>query len=124
MRDGLSCPVGGRWVVVFWSRKELSKKLTPQACIMIYAAASFAALRLEQLAGPDVNRIGSRARLTPRETAVLRLVSMGGQYHDVAAALGLGHETIRSHLKKAQAKLGARSRVHAVAEALRQNLIP
>jgi LuxR family quorum sensing-dependent transcriptional regulator len=42
----------------------------------------------------------------------------------VARALGLGEETIRSHLKKAQTKLGARSRTHAVAEALRQNLIP
>ena len=30
MRDGLTCPVGGRWVVAFWSRKELSKILTQQ----------------------------------------------------------------------------------------------
>jgi DNA-binding CsgD family transcriptional regulator len=124
MRDGLSCPVGGRWVVAFWSRKELSKILAPQARILIFAAASLAALRLEQLAGPDVNRLGSRARLTPRETAALRLVSMGGQCRDVAQALGLGDETIRSHLKKAQVKLGARNRTHAVAEALRQTLIP
>ena len=28
MRDGLMCPVGGRWVVGFWSRKELSNVLT------------------------------------------------------------------------------------------------
>ena len=28
MRDGLTCPVGGRWVVGFWSRKELSNVLT------------------------------------------------------------------------------------------------
>ena len=28
IRDVLSCPVGGRWVVVFWSRKDLSKILT------------------------------------------------------------------------------------------------
>ena len=124
MRDGLSCPVGGRWVIAFWSRKELSKILTAQARILIFAAASFAALRLEQLVGPDAHRIGSRAHLTARETAALRLASMGGRCQDVAQALGLGDETIRSHLKKAQIKLGARSRTHAVAEALRQNLIP
>ena len=124
MRDGLSCPAGGRWVVAFWSRKELSKILAPQTRILIFAAASFAALRLEQLAGLDVNRLGSRTRLTPRETAALRLVSIGGQCRDVAQALGLGDETIRSHLKKAQVKLGARNRTHAVAEALRQTLIP
>src|SRR5262245_30328346 len=53
MRDGLCCPVGGRWVVVFWSRKELSNIVTRPMRIMICAAADFAALRLEQLAGLD-----------------------------------------------------------------------
>ena len=124
IRDGFTCPVGGRWVVGFWSRKDLSNVLTQPIRIMIVAAASFAALRLEQLAGPDPNRIGSRSCLTPRELAVLRLVSAGAQSQDVARALDLGEETVRSHLKKAQTKLGARNRTHAVVEALRQNLIP
>jgi DNA-binding CsgD family transcriptional regulator len=124
MRDGLNCPIGGRWVVAFWSRRDLSQILTQHIRIMIVAAASFAALRLEQLAGPDSNRIGLHTSLTPRELSVLRLVSMGNQCHDVAEALGLGDETVRSHLKKAQAKLGARNRAHTVAEALRQTLIP
>jgi len=124
MRDGLTCPVGGRWVLAFWSRRDLSRSLTPHQRVMIVAAANFAALRMEQLVSLDVRRIGDRARLTPRERAALRLVSMGRQCRDVAQDLGLGDETIRSHLKKAQAKLGARNRVHAVAEAIRQNLIP
>jgi DNA-binding CsgD family transcriptional regulator len=124
MRDGLTCPVGGRWAVAFWSRRALSDILTQPCRIMIFAAANFAALRLEQLAGPDVNRIGSRARLTSRELAVLRLVSTGGQTHDIAQALVLGEETIRSHVKKAEAKLGVRNRTHAACEALRHNLIP
>ena len=116
--------IPGRWVVALWSRRDLSNILTQATRIMIFAAASFAALRLEQLAGPDATRIGSRAHLTPRELSVLRLVSAGKQCHAAAQALGLGDETIRSHLKKAQAKLGVRNRAHAVAEALRQNLIP
>jgi DNA-binding CsgD family transcriptional regulator len=124
MRDGLTCPIGGRWVVAFWSRRDLSKILHERMRIAIFAAASFAALRLEQLTGPDPSRLGSRAHLTPRELSVLRLVSTGSQCHGAAKALGLGEETIRSHLKKAQAKLGVHNRAHAVAEALRQNLIP
>jgi DNA-binding CsgD family transcriptional regulator len=124
MRDGLTCPVGGRWAVAFWSRRVLCKILTQPCRIMIFAAANLAALRLEQLAGPDVSRIRSRARLTSRELAVLRLVSAGGQTRDIAQALGLGEETIRSHLKKAEAKLGVRNRTHAACEALRQALIP
>ena len=124
MRDGLTYGVGGMWVVAFWSRRELSNVLPPPVRIPICAAASVAALRLEQLAGPDADRIGSSPRLTARELAVLRMVSMGHQSSDVAKALGLGEETVRSHLKKAQAKLGVHNRTHAACDALRQNLIP
>ncbi len=124
MRDGLMCPVGGRWVVGFWSPKELSNVLTQPIRILLFAAASFAALRLEQLVNLDSNRFGPRGQLTPRELAVLRLASMGAQSSEVAKALDIGEETVRSHLKHAQTKLGARNRTQAVAEALRQKLIP
>ena len=124
MRDGFFCPVGGRWALAFWSHKELSNILTQAIQIMVFAAANFAALRLEQLAGPDAARVGSHTCLTPRELAVLRLMSTGAQAKDAAQALGLGTETIRSHLKKAQSKLGVGNRTQAVAEALRQHLIP
>ena len=91
---------------------------------MIFAAASFSALRLEQLTRPDFAPTEGPARLTPREIAVLRLISTGAQNREVAEALGIGEETVRSHVKRAQLKLGVRNRAHAVAEALRQNLIP
>ena len=123
IRDALSCPVGGRWVVVFWSRKALSM-LEQQTRNMIFSAASFSALRLEQLTCPDFAPTEGPARLTPREIAVLRLISTGAQNREAAEALGIGEETVRSHLKGAQIKLGVRNRAHAVAEALRQNLIP
>ena len=93
--------------------------------ITVFAAASFAALTPGAAGRPGCRYASDRARiLTPRELSVLRLVSTGSQCHDMAKALGLGEETIRSHLKKAQAKLGVRNRAHAVAEALRQSLIP
>jgi hypothetical protein len=75
---------GGRWVVGFWSRKELSNVLTQPIRILLFAAASFAALRLEQLVVPDPSRFGPRGRLTPRELAVLRLASTGAQSPEVA----------------------------------------
>jgi len=124
IRDGLSCPAAGRWVVVFWSRRDLAKALDRQTRNMIFAAASFSALRLEQLTRPDFTRSEETARLTPREIAVLRLISTGAQSREAAKALGIGEETVRSHVKGAQLKLGVRNRAHAVAEALRQNLIP
>jgi DNA-binding CsgD family transcriptional regulator len=124
MRDGLTYGVGGRWIIAFWSRKELSQILTAPDRILICAAASFAVLRLEQLAGPDVDRIGSLPKLTPRELAALRMVSIGRQTSEIAQALNLGEETVRSHLKKAQAKLDVHNRTHAACVALRFDLIP
>ncbi len=124
MRDGLTCPIGGRWVVAFWSRRPLDNVLTEWDRISINSASNLAALRLEQLAGSDAERIGSRTRLTSRELAALRLASTGAQTQEIARFLGLGEETVRSHLKKAQGKLGARSRIHATCEAIRQGLIP
>jgi len=124
MRDGLTFGVGGRWIVVFWSRKELSHILTPSHRILLCAAANFGALRLEQLAGADVERFGSLPKLTPRELAALRMASLGKQTEEIAQALAIGEETVRSHFKKAQAKLDALNRTHAACEALRLDLIP
>jgi DNA-binding CsgD family transcriptional regulator len=124
IRDALVCSVGRRWIVTYWSAKPLGNILTQAVRILLFAAASFAALRLEQLVDPDPNLLGKRPRITPRELAVLRLLSMGRQIGEIATVLGLGAETVRSHLKKLQAKLGARNRPHAVAEAMRQHLIP
>jgi LuxR family quorum sensing-dependent transcriptional regulator len=79
-------------------------------------------MRLEKLVGPKPARTGERAQLTPRELAVLRWASLGKQVREIAEGLGLGAETIRSHLKRAQKKLRARNRTQAVAEAMRQQL--
>jgi LuxR family quorum sensing-dependent transcriptional regulator len=123
MRDGYVCPVGGRWVVGFWSPKPLDHNFTQQARGLLYMAASAAAVRLEQLVAHEARRIDSRACLTPREQSVLRHASLGETLKETAKALGLGEETVRSHLKKAQAKLGTRNRAHTVAEAMRDLLI-
>ena len=123
MRDGLTCSVGRRWLVVYWSPKALSDVLTQPMRIILFAVASFAALRLEQLTSHDP-RWPETPRITPRELAVLRLASMGRRTDEIAKLLGLGEETVRSHLKKVQSKLGVRNRAQATAEAVRQQLIP
>jgi len=123
MRDEFICPVGGRWLVIFWSARVLTKILAEPLRIMIFAAASFAAVRLEQLQETRAERDGAYTRLTSREQAVLRLLSMGRSTHEIADGLGLGEETVRTHLKKFKAKLGARSQAQAVAQAMRQRLI-
>jgi len=123
MRDGYLCPVGGRWAVGYWSPGVLGESFTQQARGLLYMAASAAAVRLERLVGDEAKQVRSNASLTPREQAVLRQASIGLSLQETAQALGLGEETVRSHFKKAQTKLGTRNRTHTVAEALRDLLI-
>jgi DNA-binding CsgD family transcriptional regulator len=124
IRDALTCCVGQRWLVAYWSRQVLCNLLTHPLRILLIAAASFTALRLEQVVRDDPKRFAGQLRITPRELAVLRLVSLGMSSNEIAERLGIGEETVRSHLKKVQIKLGARNRAHAAAEAMRQQLIP
>jgi DNA-binding CsgD family transcriptional regulator len=124
IRDRLNCPVGGRWVVSYWSRSALSRRLSESGRAILFMGATFAAIRLQKLVGPQVSRIAKGVALTPRELAVLRLLSVGHQIRETASLLDLGEETVRSHVKKAQTKLGVKSRTHAVAQAIRRRLIP
>lgn len=124
MRDRLNCPVGGRWVVTYWSRNVLTQRLSDEARAILFMGATFSAIRLQKLAAPEVCGIGKGNALTPRELAVLRMLSVGHQIGETAKLLELGEETVRSHLKKAQAKLGVHDRTHVVAQAIRRRLIP
>jgi two-component system NarL family response regulator len=65
----------------------------------------------------------ARGSLTDRETEVLGLVAEGLTYGEIGGRLGIGDETVRAHLKRASARLGALTRTHAVAKALRLGLI-
>jgi DNA-binding NarL/FixJ family response regulator len=57
--------------------------------------------------------------LTDREREVLALLATGMTGEQAAEALFLSPETIRTHVRNAMRKLGAKTRVHAVALALR-----
>ena len=62
-------------------------------------------------------------RLTGREREVLILLAQGLQLDEIAARLGIGSETVRTHVRKAGERLGAANRTHAVAIAIRRKLI-
>ena len=57
-------------------------------------------------------------RLSRRERAVLDALAQGQATEEIAQALVLSPHTVRSHVKTAMRKLGARTRAHAVAIAL------
>lgn len=61
--------------------------------------------------------------LTQREREVLRLLSDGNSNEQIGAVLSISPQTVRTHVQKAMEKLGATTRVQAVAIALRESLI-
>jgi LuxR family quorum sensing-dependent transcriptional regulator len=122
IRDLFGCPMGGRWIFVYWSPKIMQLPQDQRA--LLYLGAAFATTQLQKLAPPFTGRLGKGAGLTPRELSVLRSLSLGYRVAEISRDLGLGKETVRSHIKKAQTKLNVRNPMHAVAQAMRMRLIP
>ncbi|WP_193214680.1 response regulator [Luteolibacter marinus] len=56
--------------------------------------------------------------LTPRETEILELLVKGGLYKEIAWDLGIGVETVRTHLHNIYGKLHVRTRTEAVVKYL------
>src|SRR6476661_2791482 len=63
-------------------------------------------------------------QLTRREQESLRLVAMGMTTAAAAGQLGISPETVRTHVRNAMNKLGARTRAQAIAVAMRDGEIP
>jgi DNA-binding NarL/FixJ family response regulator len=66
---------------------------------------------------------GRGASLTEREMEVLRLMASGRSSNEIAAELYLSTNTIRHHVQAVLQKLGAHSKLEAVAVALRSGII-
>ncbi len=62
-------------------------------------------------------------RLSPRETECLLWVSRGKSSTDIGMIVGLSPRTVDSYLEKVCAKLRVRTRIEAVAFAVRSGLI-
>ncbi|MCW1886507.1 response regulator transcription factor [Luteolibacter flavescens] len=60
--------------------------------------------------------------LTPREKQILELLVKGGLYKEIAWDLGIGVETVRTHLHNIYAKLHVRTRTEAVVKYLGRNV--
>lgn len=63
------------------------------------------------------------APLSPRQTDVLELVTLGLSNEDIAYKLGISAPVVRDYLKATFAKIGAANRAEAVAIAMRKHLL-
>jgi len=64
-----------------------------------------------------------QVRLTMRELEILRLVAEGKANKEIAVALRLGEETVKSHVANLLGKLGVANRTEAAAVAIRRGLV-
>ncbi|MEU8891483.1 response regulator transcription factor [Streptomyces sp. NPDC048442] len=75
--------------------------------------------RLKQAAGGALSHV----RFTEREAEVLRLMGRGMSNAEIAEALYLGVQTVKTHVSSTLAKLGARDRTQAVVIAYESGFI-
>lgn len=61
--------------------------------------------------------------LTARETEVIRSVALGLSNKDIARVLGIGEETVKTHVAHVFLKLQVENRAQAVVQALKRGLI-
>ena len=69
-------------------------------------------------------RTSTLATLTSRECDILTLMAEGLSNQEIGESLSISIETVRTHVKRVYAKLGARDRVHAVIVAYESGLVP
>jgi PAS domain S-box-containing protein len=78
----------------------------------------------QDMRGTRPARARRAGQLTRREQESLRLVAMGMTTTTAAERLGISPETVRTHVRNAMNKLGARTRAQAIAVAMRDGEIP
>jgi DNA-binding NarL/FixJ family response regulator len=95
---------------------DLVRAVEAVACGRSYVDPALASVAL-LVRGTD------RSALTERELDVLRLLAEGLRHEEIGRRLSISSETVRTHARKATARLGAGTRTQAVATALRRGLI-
>jgi DNA-binding NarL/FixJ family response regulator len=78
--------------------------------------------RRRERARQQTERSRQMASLTGRERQILGLMTEGMDNREIAARLGIGYATVRSHVRHLLSKLGARSKLEAVVRAADWNL--
>ena len=78
---------------------------------------------VRERAGGGSERPHEPAPLTAREREIVRLIALGETTPQICEALFIAPDTVRSHVRNAMAKTGARTRAQLIAIALTEGLL-
>lgn len=119
--DGLVVPIyrAGQPVAAanFGGAKPDTTPLTRASLQVVAHAAMDRSIELRDGTSSVVNT------LSPREAQCLRHVAIGRSDMEIGRLLGISPRTVRFHVDGAKTKLGASTRIQAVAKALRERFI-
>jgi DNA-binding NarL/FixJ family response regulator len=99
--------------------EELCRAIKAAAAGQVQLSPQAAARLLREVRTPE-----SPEALTEREADVLRLLARGKANKEIARALAVGEQTVKSHVGHILAKLGVHSRTQAALHAVRIGLVP
>ena len=102
----------------------LPKDAEPGELLRLVRAAAQGMSVLDARLAQSLEQGPRHEHLTPRELEVLTRIALAQSNREIAADLGLGEETVKTHVSHMLAKLGVTDRTQAAVFALRSGLVP
>jgi len=99
------------------------KDAEPETLLAAVRAVARGRTFIDPSIGYRVLRTDTRDDLTARELDVLRHVALGKSNKEIAAALDISEETVKTHVRHVLAKLGAENRAQAAVRALARGVV-
>jgi DNA-binding NarL/FixJ family response regulator len=98
------------------------KDADPETLLAAVRAVAKGKTYIDPAVGRQLAATGSDD-LTPRETEVLGHLARGLSNREIAAALDIGDETVKTHVANLLAKLGVDNRAQAMVQAIKRGLV-
>jgi two-component system, NarL family, response regulator LiaR len=99
------------------------KDAEPEVLLAAVRAVASGRTYIDPFAARQLARADSPDDLTPREVDVLRHVALGHSNKEIAAALDISEETVKTHVGHLLSKLQVENRGQATVQALKRGIV-
>jgi two-component system, NarL family, response regulator LiaR len=107
-----------------WAAGYVRKDADPETLLAAVRAVAAGRTYIDPaVGGRVVHGASSQDELTPREAEVLRHMALGRSNKEIAGALFVSEETVKTHVANVLAKLAVDNRAQAIVQALRRGLV-